>query len=101
MAELKNHPYFHGINWDRVAERTFHAPFESNVFEIDHGIPMDPASLFNITLDGGVKETTRDRLNCELKEESSDSIGFHVFSSQLQITRLLPTNIEFELASLS
>lgn len=76
---MKNHTYFHGIDWDMVAKRKFVAPFEPTVFKMDLEIPMDPASLFNITTDGDVKQTTAERLNCELREESNDSIGFFTF----------------------
>lgn len=50
LPELKQHPYFEGIDWEKVANRESDPPFEPVEFEV-YGEPLNKTDLFNTTLD--------------------------------------------------
>lgn len=56
FLELKNHPFFDGIDWQKVAERQNDPPFEATELEIKAETPLDPVSLFGIGFDDEPKK---------------------------------------------
>lgn len=50
LPEFKQHPYFNGIDWDKVTNRESNPPFEPIEFKFS-GNPLNKTVLFNTTLD--------------------------------------------------
>lgn len=65
VVDLKNHPYFDGVDWQQVAERKSDPPFEPNDIQEDQGSEQDVVKLFElgvVTLGATVVEQFRREL---------------------------------------
>lgn len=41
LADVKNHPYFHGVDWEKVDARESEPPFEAKEIQSELGDPFD------------------------------------------------------------
>lgn len=69
FSELKNHPYFHGIDWEQVADRKCDAPFEPIEILLDQNDHLDLFELMEIDVNYKLDAITAKRIHSELKEE--------------------------------
>lgn len=51
VSELKDHPFFEGIDWAKVANRQCNAPYEPNEIEINQLAPLNLTELFKSDVD--------------------------------------------------
>lgn len=65
FAELKNHPFFNGIDWAKVAERTCDPPFAPNEMQIDEEASLD-WDLLQLDVDNELEAAVADRLEGNL-----------------------------------
>lgn len=92
FPDLKTLPYFHGIDWTKVALRVNPTPFEQNQRQINQNDPIDLVSLLNIRPYEELNVKVAKRLSSKLIEKSSESNEDSRFFSHLQILHLLPPN---------
>lgn len=64
--ELKNLPYFNGIDWDAIYGRKCQPPFEPTEFEFDERNPIDLVARLNIDVNEKLDEAVLKRLCSKL-----------------------------------
>lgn len=69
FLELKGHPFFSGIDWEKVAERTSDPPFEPMGADINMGDPFDSDTLYESKIDEDTEAALAEEFRRELKEK--------------------------------
>lgn len=72
LSELKNLPYFHGIDWQLVAEGKSDPPFDPSTTELELDNPQNKTELFNNEMDD-----TLAAIIAEKFQSKSQNSGIH------------------------
>lgn len=76
FIELKNHQFFKGIDWKKVAKRELKPPFEPNEVEIIQKYSIDLSPLLRIAIDDEFQATINERIHCECADKNSENNWF-------------------------
>lgn len=68
VIDLKKHPYFNGIDWNQVAEKTCKPPFKPKRIEYDDEERIDLVERLNINANEKIDETILERLRSKLNK---------------------------------
>lgn len=74
FAEVKNHPYFNGIDWNKVADGTIQRPYEAHSIEIDYDKPLDLVKELEMDANDTLDASVLKRLRSEFDQEFDDSM---------------------------
>lgn len=66
-TEIKNHPYFHGVDWDGVAARESEPPYEPSEYQFNLEHPIDLATKLEIDADNELDPSVAEQFQSRLK----------------------------------
>lgn len=66
-VDLKNHPFFDGINWKMVAENAFDPPYESIEIQTNLDKPIDLAALLGDGINDELDDTLHNRFRSKFR----------------------------------
>lgn len=69
FLELKSHPFFDGIDWEKVAERKTEPPFEPTEVNKNLGDPLDSKTLFETEIDEESEAALVEKFRSESKRK--------------------------------
>lgn len=72
FAEVKNHPYFNGIDWDKVAEGKGQRPYEAHPIEVDYNKTMDLSEELEMDANDELDASVLERLRSKFQNEFDD-----------------------------
>lgn len=80
FLELKNQPYFDGINWEQTTQRQNDPPFEASEITLNDEHPLNVESLFGDRADDKLDESILEKFSSKWKLYKNDEFSFHSLS---------------------
>lgn len=68
---MKNHPFFDGIDWKKVADRKMEPPFQPHPIKINENFSYDLTPLLNIPIDDEFRATVGEQFHCKFDGEET------------------------------
>lgn len=79
FVELKNHPYFSGMDWDKVAARKSTPPFQAYEIQVNEKNPQNIVELLKIDVnDDELDENLTERFRSKLQKMKMNEYSYRV-----------------------